>query len=77
MIQKSKIVLLLVCLAIPQAFASDDIEAEISSSFNIEGKIAPPEPKPKDWYWSTKIYLDGGKRIEERHNQTQERIKSH
>ena len=61
--QIAKSILFLVCLAIPQVFASDDIEAEVSSSFNIEGKIAPPEPKPKDWYWSTKIYIDGGKRM--------------
>jgi len=32
-------------------------------TFHIEGKITPPETKPKDWYWTTRILLDGGKRL--------------
>ena len=40
-----------------------DLEIESMSSFQIEGKIAPPDPKPKDWYWATRIHLDGGKRM--------------
>ena len=45
--------------------AESDIEISegLSSTFQIEGKIAPPDPKPKDWYWATRIYLDGGKRM--------------
>ena len=51
-----------------QAQATDStIEAEAtispSSTFHIEGKIAPPDVKPKDWYWTTRILLDGGKRL--------------
>ena len=38
-------------------------EVESSSNFQIEGKVAPPDLKPKDWYWTTKIYLEGGKRM--------------
>ena len=38
-------------------------EVESSSNFQIEGKVAPPDFKPKDWYWTTKIYLEGGKRM--------------
>ena len=38
-------------------------EVESSSNFQIEGKVAPPDSKPKDWYWTTKIYLEGGKRM--------------
>ena len=34
-----------------------------SLTFHIEGKITPPETKPKDWYWTTRILLDGGKRL--------------
>ena len=47
-------------------YAEIDIEntpESLSSTFQIEGKIAPPDPKPKDWYWATRIYLDGGKRM--------------
>jgi len=48
-------------------FVSADSETDdlvtTQNSFQIEGKIAPPDPKPKDWYWATKIYLDGGKRM--------------
>ena len=44
------------------ACAESDIEQTLET-FQIEGKIAPPDPKPKDWYWSTRIYLDGGKRV--------------
>ena len=42
-----------------------EIEPNIvsSSTFHIEGKIAPPDIKPKDWYWTTRIFLDGGKRF--------------
>jgi len=44
--------------------ASSDLEIDMeSSSFQIEGKVAPPDPKPKDWYWTTKITLEGGKRM--------------
>jgi len=42
---------------------TDSSDTTTQSSFQIEGKIAPPDPKPKDWYWSTRIYLDGGKRM--------------
>ena len=38
-------------------------DVESSSNFQIEGKVAPPDSKPKDWYWTTKIYLEGGKRM--------------
>ena len=42
---------------------TDSSDTTTQSSFQIEGKVAPPDPKPKDWYWATKIYLDGGKRM--------------
>ena len=42
---------------------TDSSDTATQSSFQIEGKVAPPDPKPKDWYWATKIYLDGGKRM--------------
>lgn len=46
--------------AISYSAASEaDVEA---SSFLIEGKIIPPDPRPKDWFWTTRISLDGGKR---------------
>ena len=34
-----------------------------SGSFQFEGKILPPDNKPQDWYWSTRILIDGGKRV--------------
>lgn len=40
-----------------------EVEVENGNSFQIEGKIAPPDLKPKDWYWTTKISLEGGKRM--------------
>merc|ERR1739836_124913 len=45
--------------------AEVEIEQSVPSSltFHIEGKITPPETKPKDWYWTTRILLDGGKRL--------------
>ena len=59
---------LILTIASNQAQATDSsIEAEAtispSSTFHIEGKIAPPDVKPKDWYWTTRILLDGGKRL--------------
>ena len=44
------------------SYAESDIE-QTSETFQIEGRISPPDPKPKDWYWATRIYLDGGKRV--------------
>jgi hypothetical protein len=64
-----RIVFLILLAFTASAIASDgDVEVETpsqatSSLFQIEGKIAPPDPKPKEWYWSTKIFLDGGKRF--------------
>ena len=29
----------------------------------IEGKVTPPDPKPSDWYWQTRILIDGGKKL--------------
>lgn len=29
----------------------------------IEGKVTPPDPKPSDWYWATRILVDGGKKL--------------
>ena len=29
----------------------------------IEGKVTPPDPKPSDWYWATRILIDGGKKL--------------
>jgi len=59
---------LIISITSNQAQATDStIEAEAtispSSTFHIEGKIAPPDVKPKDWYWTTRILLDGGKRL--------------
>ena len=34
-----------------------------SGNFQFEGKILPPDHKPLDWYWSTRILIDGGKRL--------------
>jgi len=34
-----------------------------TGSFQIEGKIIPPDNKPKDFYWATRILIDGGKRV--------------
>ena len=43
--------------------AEVEIELEWRLTFHIEGKITPPETKPKDWYWTTRILLDGGNRL--------------
>lgn len=29
--------------------------------FRLEGKVTPPDWKPEDWYWKTRILVDGGK----------------
>ena len=31
--------------------------------FQFEGKILPPDNKPSDWHWSTRILIDGGRRV--------------
>ena len=53
--------------------AEDDVTFASSSAsssenneliFNqIEGKVTPPDPKPVDWYWATRILIDGGKKL--------------
>ena len=49
------------CLLV--SVVSSDLQVESSSRFQIEGKVAPPDFIPEDWYWTTKIYLEGGKRM--------------
>merc|ERR1719219_3082816 len=62
-LDRKALMLLMSILGLNTAFAVDtDSENEINL-FQIEGKVAPPDPKPKDWHWMTKIYLDGGKRM--------------
>jgi len=51
------------CSLVSAASSDLELEVESSSNFQIEGKVAPPDFKPKDWYWTTKIYLEGGKRM--------------
>jgi hypothetical protein len=29
----------------------------------VEGRVYPPDQRPKDWFWSTKVVVDGGKKI--------------
>ncbi len=43
--------------------ASEDEEPETVALFKIEGKVIPPEQKPRDWAWDTKIMVDGGRKI--------------
>ena len=60
-------VLLHLCSIIYASSPAEEVEIEqsvpSSLTFHIEGKITPPETKPKDWYWTTRILLDGGKRL--------------
>ena len=51
------------CSLVSAASSDLEVEVESGSNFQIEGKVAPPDFKPKDWYWTTKIYLEGGKRM--------------
>ena len=53
--------------------AEDDVTFASSSSSSsdnnelmfhqIEGKVTPPDPKPADWHWATRILIDGGKKL--------------
>ena len=52
--------------------AEDDITFTTSTSsienndlvfHQIEGKVTPPDPKPADWHWATRILIDGGKKL--------------
>jgi len=60
-------ILLLSCLT----QADEDITFSTSSSsldndfvfHQIEGKVIPPDPKPADWHWLTRILVDGGKKL--------------
>merc|ERR1719189_2813617 len=55
---------MLLCTAVASVvLAETETDSAEVNLFQIEGKVAPPDPKPKDWYWMTKIYLDGGKRM--------------
>ena len=63
--QKEIMIFYLFCAALfVPMISGSDLDSEIeNSSFQIEGKVTPPDPKPKDWYWSTRIYIDGGRRM--------------
>ena len=42
------------------SLSNDNVELAFHQ---IEGKVTPPEPKPSDWYWATRILIDGGKKL--------------
>jgi len=46
-------------------FASSGSSSESSDLVfhQIEGKVTPPDPKPTDWYWATRILVDGGRKL--------------
>lgn len=66
-----KVALIVCFLATKSSMAADESldsdtvssSSSSSSSFQLEGKVAPPDPKPKDWYWTTQILVDGGQRL--------------
>ena len=44
-------------------FNSPSNEENELTLHQIEGRVTPPDPKPSDWYWSTRILIDGGKKL--------------
>ena len=44
------------------AVSTADINSDVTL-FQIEGKVTPPDIKPNNWYWTTRILIDGGKRV--------------
>jgi len=46
-------------------FASSGSSSDVNDLVfhQIEGKVTPPDPKPADWYWATRILVDGGKKL--------------
>ena len=46
-------------------FASSGSSSESSDLVfhQIEGKVTPPDPKPTDWYWATRVLVDGGRKL--------------
>jgi len=55
--------LLFSLLAAARAEAYTSSSAMPSSLHRIEGKVFPPEPKPRDWHSATRIVLDGGRKV--------------
>ena len=72
---RMKCLAFLFCLLLTLSLASSESDPSLdaggddgggsgsSGSFQFEGKILPPDNKPLDWYWSTRILIDGGKRV--------------
>lgn len=61
--------LMLTCMALsalmfPLVMGSNverDESADIG--YKIEGKVYPPDNRGQDWFWRTRVLIDGGKRI--------------
>ena len=38
----------------------DEVE---NSVYKLEGKVIPPDQRPKDWFWKTKVVVEGGLKV--------------
>ena len=53
---------ILTLLSFSIVVGDEDRDAEGPSLHQVEGKVYPPDPKPENWLWETRILVDGGKR---------------
>ena len=35
----------------------------LASLFKVEGKVYPPDIRPRDWFSDTRIVVDGGRKV--------------
>jgi hypothetical protein len=46
-----------------ESTANQDEGPGSNGVFQFEGKILPPDNKPLHWHWTTRILIDGGRRV--------------
>ncbi len=55
-----------VALALLMLASSSLSEVEVASApplFRVEGKVYPPDQRPRDWFSDTRVVVDGGRKV--------------
>ena len=53
----------LVCLALLGLARGQEVDELENSVYKLEGKVVPPDQRPKDWFWKTKVVVEGGVKV--------------
>ncbi len=49
--------------SVSSASSSDADSSSLPTLFKVEGKVFPPDQRPREWFSDTRIVVDGGKKV--------------